>query len=78
MSNFTDTYIKALKPKTARYEEYEGDGFGIRVTPKYSRYVVAWSLSNTLDTDFCIDALKSGLADAQRYQKSVTTCPSSF
>jgi len=21
MSNFTDTYIKALKPKTARYEE---------------------------------------------------------
>src|SRR3982751_1224645 len=31
MSNFTDTYIKALKPKTARYEEYEGGGFGIRV-----------------------------------------------
>jgi putative transposase len=31
----------------------------------YSRYVVSWSLSNTLDTDFCIDALKSGLADAQ-------------
>lgn len=30
----------------------------------YSRYVVAWSLSNTLDTGFCIDALKSGLADA--------------
>lgn len=31
----------------------------------YSRYIVAWSLSNTLDTGFCIDALKSGLADAQ-------------
>lgn len=31
MSNFTDTYIKALKPKTVRYEEYEGGGFGIRV-----------------------------------------------
>ena len=30
----------------------------------YSRYVVGWSLSNTLDTDFCIDALKSGLTDA--------------
>lgn len=28
----------------------------------YSRYVVGWSLSNTLDTEFCIDALKSGLA----------------
>jgi putative transposase len=26
----------------------------------YSRYIVGWSLSNTLDTDFCMDALKSG------------------
>lgn len=33
MSKFTDTYIKALKPKTARYEVYEGGGFGIRVAP---------------------------------------------
>lgn len=33
MANFTDTYIKALKSKAARYEEYEGGGFGIRVTP---------------------------------------------
>lgn len=29
----------------------------------YSRYVVSWSLSNTLDTEFCMEALKSGLAD---------------
>lgn len=27
----------------------------------YSRYVVGWSLSNTLDTSSCIDALKSAL-----------------
>jgi putative transposase len=27
----------------------------------YSRYVVGWSLSNTLDTVFCIEALKQGL-----------------
>lgn len=27
----------------------------------YSRYVVGWALSSTLETDFCIDALKSGL-----------------
>jgi integrase len=33
MSSFTDTYIKALKPLAKRYEEYEGGGFGIRVTP---------------------------------------------
>jgi len=31
----------------------------------YSRYVVGWSLSNTLETDFCIDALKSGLTIAE-------------
>jgi integrase len=32
MSNFTDTYIKALKPLPAkRYEQYEGGGFGLRV-----------------------------------------------
>lgn len=28
----------------------------------HSRYVVAWSLSNTLETAFCIDALKPALA----------------
>lgn len=33
MSNFTDTFIRNLKPKTQRYEEYEGAGFGIRVSP---------------------------------------------
>jgi putative transposase len=27
----------------------------------YSRYIVGWALSNTLETDFCIDALKSGM-----------------
>jgi len=27
----------------------------------HSRYVVGWSLSNTLDTDGCIEALKMGL-----------------
>lgn len=31
----------------------------------YSRYVVGWSLSNTLETTFCIDALKSGLTLAR-------------
>ena len=33
MSNFTDTYIRNLKGKEKRYEQYEGAGFGIRVTP---------------------------------------------
>jgi putative transposase len=29
----------------------------------YSRYIVSWSLSNTLETAFCIEALKWGLRD---------------
>lgn len=33
MGNFTDTYIKNLKSKDKRYEEYEGGGFGMRVSP---------------------------------------------
>ncbi len=28
----------------------------------YSRYVVAWRLSNTLDADFCVEALKEALS----------------
>ncbi len=31
---FTDKYIKNLKPKGQRYEVFEGNGLGIRVTPK--------------------------------------------
>lgn len=31
----------------------------------YSRYVVGWSIANTLETDFCLDALKSGLRAAK-------------
>ena len=31
----------------------------------YSRYIVSWSLSNTLETKFCLDALKKGLEQAQ-------------
>ena len=31
---FTDAYIKSLKPKSVRYEEFRDGGFGIRVTPK--------------------------------------------
>ena len=27
----------------------------------YSRYVLAWRLSNTMDTSFCLDALEDAL-----------------
>jgi len=28
----------------------------------YSRYVLAWKLSNTLDADFCVEALEEALS----------------
>ena len=31
----------------------------------YSRYVLAWGLSNTLDTGFCLQALEAALSDQQ-------------
>ena len=31
----------------------------------YSRYVLSWRLSNTLDTDFCVDALEEALSKAR-------------
>lgn len=40
MSNFTNTYIKSLKPRpNKQYEEYEGQGFGIKISPKGTK---AW------------------------------------
>jgi putative transposase len=36
----------------------------VAIIDVYSRYIVGWSLSNTLETDFCIDALKSALGHA--------------
>lgn len=33
----------------------------VAIIDVYSRYVVGWSLSNALDTSFCIEALKSSL-----------------
>jgi integrase len=34
---FTNNAIKALKTKTKRYEQWEGNGFGIRVSPRGSK-----------------------------------------
>lgn len=34
MVRLTDATIRALKPKRDRYEKWEGNGFGVRVTPR--------------------------------------------
>lgn len=43
------------------------DGFMylVALIDVYSRYIVSWSLSSTLDTEFCLEALKSGLSEAE-------------
>ena len=33
----------------------------VGVMDYYSRYVLAWLLSNTLETDFCVEALMDAL-----------------
>lgn len=43
------------------------DGFMylVALIDVHSRFVVGWLLSNTLETGFCVDALKSGLSHAK-------------
>ncbi len=43
----------------------EGFVYLVALIDVYSRYVVGWSLSNTLETTSCIDALKSALIIAK-------------
>jgi integrase len=33
MAGFTDKFISSLRPKAERYEQWEGGGFGIRISP---------------------------------------------
>jgi len=50
MSNFTDTYIKGLKPEAERYEKYEGGGFGIRVAPTgVKTWIYRYKMDNKTD-----------------------------
>ncbi|CAM0117472.1 Integrase catalytic domain-containing protein [Rhabdochlamydiaceae symbiont of Dictyostelium giganteum] len=45
------TYIPLLK----------GFGYLFAIIDWFSRYVIAWELSNVLDTEFCLEALQRGL-----------------
>lgn len=49
------TYIKMV----------QGFLYLVAIMDWYSRYVLAWRLSNTLDTQFCLDALEGALAISQ-------------
>ena len=39
----------------------KGFGYLFAIIDWFSRYVIAWELSNLLDTDFCLQALKRGI-----------------
>lgn len=43
-----------------------GFAYLVAVIDWYSRYVLSWRLSNTLDSSFCVDALKEALAKYSR------------
>jgi putative transposase len=44
---------------------FNGFMYLVALIDVYSRYVVGWVLSNTLETEFCIEALKSGFMYGQ-------------
>ena len=37
----------------------------VAIMDQFSRYVLSWRLSNTLDTDFCVEALEEALGKAK-------------
>ncbi len=43
----------------------QGFMYLVAIIDWYSRYVVSWELSNTLDADFCIQALERALVTTQ-------------
>ena len=57
------TYIRMLR----------GFMYLVAIIDWYSRYVVAWQLSNTLDGRFCLDTLKQSLAQGRPERSSTPT-----
>ena len=37
----------------------------VAIMDQFSRYVLSWRLSNTLDADFCVEALEEALGEAK-------------
>ena len=57
----------------------QGFMYLVAIMDWYSRRVLAWRVSNTLDSDFCVEALEDALAPATGHRRSLIriTAPSS-
>lgn len=50
MANFTDTYIRRLRPSTKRIEKFEGGGFGILLYPSGTKsWIYRYKIGNKRD-----------------------------
>lgn len=68
MSNFTNTYIKSLKPRpNKQYEEYEGQGFGIKISPKGTKaWIYRYKINDKTEKVSLGHYPNMSLADAKR------------
>ena len=67
MANFTNTYIKNLRGREKRYEEFEGAGFGIRVSPNQLKsWIYRYKINSKTDKITLGHYPNMSLADARK------------
>ena len=67
MSGFTNTFIKNLKPTLKQFEEYEGQGFGIKVSPKGTKaWIYRYKINDKTEKISLGHYPNLSLADAKR------------
>ncbi len=67
MSGFTNTFIKNLKPTLKQFEEYEGQGFGIKVSPQGTKaWIYRYKIKNKTEKISLGHYPTMSLADAKR------------
>lgn len=68
MINFTDTFIKRLKPKDKREEKFEGGGFGIMIYPTGTKtWIYRYKIDDKKDYIILGHYPEMSLADARKY-----------
>lgn len=68
MAQFTDTFIKRLKPKEKREEKFEGGGFGILIYPAGTKtWIYRYKMDDKKDYIILGHYPEVSLADARKY-----------